>query len=316
MKCNFCSQTFKIQNELIKHLYNECIQPELLCNIYNFNPNLLGNKIYENENGGDIYIIQKDNLFSSYYKIGMTKDLDKRYSQYKCGNLLDPIIYYYYPFRNIGNIDRLLKKKLKKYKFKKEIYKCDNLNEIRDIIKYLQFHYDNNMIELTPGINPDLKLIKNTTSNEIISINVPKESTDLNNQVNYTEKTNSKIESNNQEDKEKIEIINTIQIDPIINLKNNMKPNIPNDNISNNIKKKCDICNKEYSSYKNLWRHNNTFHKNNDNNFKCKYCPNIYNHKQSRTRHEKTCKNITHTIPIFQTFSCTICKKDYTHLDI
>jgi hypothetical protein len=80
-----------------------------------------------------------------------------------------------------------------------------------------------------------------------------------------------------------------------------------------NIRYRCKICNKEYSSASSLWNHNNKFHKNdahimqtNDNiydnimttsekptrnNVKCKFCHKILSHRNSRWRHEKTCKN-------------------------
>jgi hypothetical protein len=276
MNCNFCPKTFKIQNELIKHLYTECIKPELLCNIYNFNHNLLGSKIYENENGGDIYIIQKDKLFSSYYKIGMTKDLDKRYSQYKCGNLLDPIIYYYYPFRNIGNIDRLLKKKLKKYKFKKEIYKSDNLNEIRDIIKYLQFELDDKMIELTPNININLKLLKNNEkeNNIIIPANIIT-SIPIENYNGVKPIFNTKTEINKMEIKNDLKILDT---EP---LKNDLL------DIS---KYKCPACKKKYSSKSGLWYHNTKPCKKITSKYNCNKCNKEFNNRQNKWKHEKICK--------------------------
>jgi hypothetical protein len=83
---------------------------------------------------------------------------------------------------------------------------------------------------------------------------------------------------------------------------------------------RCDICNKEYSSYKSLWNHNNKFHINNklihksdisissaidksndkpnisqnenkESKYCCKYCNKKYLHFQSRWKHEKKCKN-------------------------
>jgi hypothetical protein len=74
---------------------------------------------------------------------------------------------------------------------------------------------------------------------------------------------------------------------------------------------KCDICNKLYSSYKSLWKHNKNIHKSEVNIsnskvsdkyensqlkinkiYKCKYCDNEYNHKQSRWSHQQKCKVI------------------------
>jgi hypothetical protein len=72
---------------------------------------------------------------------------------------------------------------------------------------------------------------------------------------------------------------------------------------------KCNICNKLYSSYKTLWKHNKNFHKNNkvDNstnvllnstknveslNYKCRYCEKNYDLVKSRWKHEQKCKII------------------------
>jgi hypothetical protein len=71
---------------------------------------------------------------------------------------------------------------------------------------------------------------------------------------------------------------------------------------------KCNICNKIYSSYKTLWTHNKIKHKTEINKcnvkvsekyensqlkiYKCKYCDNEYNHKQSRWSHQQKCKVI------------------------
>jgi hypothetical protein len=83
----------------------------------------------------------------------------------------------------------------------------------------------------------------------------------------------------------------------------------------------CKICNKEYSSRQNLWKHNSKFHKNtnnqNDNHqeinnqnnnqnnnhdnhvnheeikvkkYNCAKCNKIFNNYQNRWRHEKKCK--------------------------
>jgi hypothetical protein len=77
----------------------------------------------------------------------------------------------------------------------------------------------------------------------------------------------------------------------------------------------CNICNKNYSSYKSLWNHNKKFHNNtivaninttkttniqhtlntiteelNKKIHKCKYCGKIYNIQQSKWKHEQTCK--------------------------
>ncbi len=66
----------------------------------------------------------------------------------------------------------------------------------------------------------------------------------------------------------------------------------------------CEMCNKQYSSYKSLWNHNQKFHKDDDNkmstfvntmstqiNTKCKFCEKVFTTRQSKNRHEKNyCK--------------------------
>ncbi len=73
----------------------------------------------------------------------------------------------------------------------------------------------------------------------------------------------------------------------------------------------CNICNKIYSNYNSLWKHNKRFHKNiskkvtdvtekiinvteNDINIKkyiCNICSKEFNHRQNKYEHEKICKN-------------------------
>jgi hypothetical protein len=81
----------------------------------------------------------------------------------------------------------------------------------------------------------------------------------------------------------------------------------------------CNICNKVYSSYKSLWNHNKKFHnfvanimqtnenimqtkckhKNDINNsIICKFCKKMFSHRNSRWKHEKTCKNKEQLITI------------------
>ena len=73
---------------------------------------------------------------------------------------------------------------------------------------------------------------------------------------------------------------------------------------------KCNVCNKLYSSYKSLWKHNKNIHKNNieikvikgENclekgdknllNYNCRFCNKNYNNKNSRWYHEQKCQII------------------------
>ena len=73
----------------------------------------------------------------------------------------------------------------------------------------------------------------------------------------------------------------------------------------------CNICNKDYSSYKSLWNHNKKFHTKNvvqngtnevlsvvvcdtteiNNKHQCKICNKIFNDRSNKYKHEKICKN-------------------------
>ena len=77
-------------------------------------------------------------------------------------------------------------------------------------------------------------------------------------------------------------------------------------------KYRCKICNKNYSSYKSLWYHNNKFHStkvvesstvvvesgtkvvvDNTKKYICKFCKRLFNDKSNKYKHEKICKNKT-----------------------
>jgi hypothetical protein len=73
-------------------------------------------------------------------------------SDYRCGAVLEPRIHCYFPIKNIKQADNLLKIKLEKYNIKREIYKCENLNEIKQIIKLLQKEFKSKELEVIPEI--------------------------------------------------------------------------------------------------------------------------------------------------------------------
>ena len=59
----------------------------------------------------------------------------------------------------------------------------------------------------------------------------------------------------------------------------------------------CKICNKKYLGYQSLWIHNNKFHNktinhdvsNVSSNIKCKFCLKLFEHRSSKSRHQKNC---------------------------
>uniref|UniRef100_A0A6C0D9Y7 KilA-N domain-containing protein n=1 Tax=viral metagenome TaxID=1070528 RepID=A0A6C0D9Y7_9ZZZZ len=80
--------------------------------------------------------------------------------------------------------------------------------------------------------------------------------------------------------------------------------------MDNKVEFQCEICNKNYSSYKSLWNHNNKFHNINVKNVKedvknvkenvkenlrsltCEYCKKVFNNRPAKSIHKKKCNKI------------------------
>ncbi len=82
------------------------------------------------------------------------------------------------------------------------------------------------------------------------------------------------------------------------NLDNNLENNFDN-NLDNNSNKifKCEICNKNYKSKVGLWRHNQKFHEQSDQDnladskeYTCSCCNKKYSNKYSKYKHQTKCK--------------------------
>jgi hypothetical protein len=64
----------------------------------------------------------------------------------------------------------------------------------------------------------------------------------------------------------------------------------------------CNICNKQYSSYKSLWNHNKEFHKNNVNNVN----NNVNDVKEN-------VKNVKENVKIVKSLTCELCNKIFNN---
>ena len=146
-KCNFKCSDVKLLKE---HNKTDCRPSVNSNNIYKFKADTLGKNKYKGLNGGDIYIIQTEFNLKGYYKIGISTNLYKRLQQYRCGAVLEPKLHYYYPCKNINDADKVLKDKLTKFNIKREIYKTDNLSDIREIIKTIQLKMNSDILEIEP----------------------------------------------------------------------------------------------------------------------------------------------------------------------
>tara|TARA_A100001015_G_scaffold302279_1_gene390293 strand:+ start:731 stop:1654 length:924 start_codon:yes stop_codon:yes gene_type:complete len=135
-KCNKCSKTFTELKLLDTHLKFECKMLLNFNNIYKYDISTFGKNIY-GENGGEIYIVQTDQSNENYFKVGMTNNLINRMRDYRCGSVLEPRLYYYYPCKNIKKVDKIMRNKLKLFCVKREIYNI-KLNELRNLLKEIQ----------------------------------------------------------------------------------------------------------------------------------------------------------------------------------
>ena len=136
----------------IKKIDNNIKNIKNIKNIFKFKTDTFGKNKYSNDKGGDIYIIQTDFTVTGYYKIGTTTNLYKQLSHYKCDIEIEPRINCYYPIKNIKNVEQKIKEELQKYNIKRDIYKADNLQEMKDIIKGLQKDMDSEILEIIPEI--------------------------------------------------------------------------------------------------------------------------------------------------------------------
>ena len=132
--CKYCKKTFLRKDYLENHLKKSCKMLKEFNNIYEFDKNTFGKNIYKNyENAGDIYIVQTDYINNDHFKIGISNNVQKRLSSYRCGNTYEPRLHYYISCQDIIAIDNVIKTQLVKHNIKREIFKGD-VEDLKNII--------------------------------------------------------------------------------------------------------------------------------------------------------------------------------------
>jgi phage anti-repressor protein len=85
--------------------------------------------------GGVIYIIEAMNSDDTLYKLGKSKDLDKRIQNYNTGNANDIIPLFELYVKDIDSVETCVKNACKKYQYRKykEVYEID-INMLKEIM--------------------------------------------------------------------------------------------------------------------------------------------------------------------------------------
>jgi hypothetical protein len=133
-KCYYCDLTFDDLNLLERHCKLQCKCNKLYNSIYKFDITKLGKEIFGTEDCGEVYVLKNNFDVENVYKIGITQNLRKRITQYRCGIINEPALIYYFPCKDIYICDDIMKVNLSKLKVKREIYKGD-LTEIKRILE-------------------------------------------------------------------------------------------------------------------------------------------------------------------------------------
>ena len=258
--CDKCDLTFIDYNNYLIHNSLKC-RPSINCNnIYTFDKNTFGKNKYKEDKGGDIYIIQTEFNINGFYKIGITTNLYNRISNYRCGNPLEPKLHFYYPCKNIKITDKILKDKLKKYNIKREIYKAENINDLRIIIKDVQIISNSELLEIEPE-NKESEIRPCNNCNKIFT-NI------------HDLRKHNKIYHLLEEQKYVSEANNNL------------------DKINEN-KLKCNYCTNYYSNRHSKWKHQQKCKLNfsmKDNKLNCTYCDKKYLNILCKLKHQNNCK--------------------------
>lgn len=122
-------------------------------NVYSYNEATFGRSLYGKKSSGEIYIIQTDFVVrdKQYYKIGKTTNIERRMVQYRTGAVCEPRLHCYFPFRDLHSADVDIKKALRSFNVKREIYSGD-IEEIKGVIRGYQRWADGCIAEFAPAL--------------------------------------------------------------------------------------------------------------------------------------------------------------------
>ena len=297
--CSKCNKKFNTKDKLFDHIKKVCIPSVYSNNIYKFEIKSFGKNKYFNDNGGDIYVIQNDFGVKGFYKIGITTDLYKRLAHYRCGNVFEPRLHCYYPSKNIREADKILHLKLKEYNIKREIYKFDDINVLKNILKEIQKEMNSEICEIIPVIKDETIFKCKYCNNYILNkYDYQLHLLEIHNKNFLINKINGK--KNNKLKIEKQNITTDSKVD---------KQDTDTDSKVVKQEYKCKHCNKNYASYQSRCNHVRRYHNvlsiydniqqsvNSETHTsmqtsatnKCCKCEKILSNYFSKWRHEKKC---------------------------
>ena len=122
-------------------------------NVYSYNEATFGRSLYSEKSAGEIYIIQTDFVVrdKQYYKVGKTTNIERRMVQYRTGAVCEPRLHCYFPFQDVHSADVDMKKALRSFNVKREIYSGD-IEEIKGVIRGYQRRTDGCIAEFGPTL--------------------------------------------------------------------------------------------------------------------------------------------------------------------
>lgn len=285
--CCHCKSSFKSLELLEKHLKAECKYDISYNNFYIFDPTTKAKYIFPTIIGcGEIYIIQTDFSINNVFKIGATEDIEKRISQYRTGCTFEPKLHYYFPCKNVMEVDNIIKKALVKYNVKREIYK-GNIEELKTIIlNTMKSISKNNKFCYKPSFKIG-DLVECNVCNKIFiskdNYNIHLQDSLICNEINNNNKFQCSLCNN---------VYNSL--DKLNKHKDKCNRNIKSYDTMNQYM--CEICDyltldkSNYIKHTTTKKHCDKIKLNKESNNICQYCLKKYSNSSSLARHRKACQ--------------------------